>query len=86
VAFFPVTRGIDVFTASQHQAGDGIEDCRRRVCAGEGWNYQWYEPCTFQGRNVSGGQPDSTGIAIGANASGNSNCAGSNRLARGRHE
>jgi hypothetical protein len=86
VAFLTVASRIDVFAASQHEARDGIENRRRGVSVREWGDDQWYEPCTFQGSHVSGGQPDTTGIAIGANASGNSNCAGSDRLARGRHE
>ena len=86
VAPFSVTRRIDVLTASENQAGDGIEHCSRGAIAGERRNDEWYEPCTFEGGHVGGGKANTTGIAIRANASGNSNCAGWNRLARGRHE
>ncbi|MDB4871102.1 MAG: hypothetical protein JWL97_2106, partial [Gemmatimonadales bacterium] len=52
----------------------------------KGGNDEWYEPCIFEGGHVSGGKPDTTGVAIEADASGNSNSASGNRLARGRHE
>jgi hypothetical protein len=86
VALFPVASGIDVLTAGEHETGNRIE--HRGRCRGtRQWrNDEWYEPCVFEGCYVSGGKPDTTGIAIGADASGNSNCAGWNRLARGRHE
>ena len=86
VAFFAVASWIDVFAASENEAGDGIENGRCCVDVRKRRNYEWYEPCIFQGSHVGGGQPDTISIAIGANASGNSNCAGWNRLARGRHE
>jgi len=86
VAFLTITRGIDIFSARQHQTGDRIENRRGRLGAGERGNDKWYKPCSFKGSHVSGGEPDTTGIAVWADPSGNSNCAGSNRLARGRHE
>src|SRR5213595_46137 len=44
----------------------GLENCRCRVSTREWRYYQWYEPCIFEGGHVSGGQPDTTGIAIWA--------------------
>ena len=83
---FAVTRRIDVLTAGEHETTYGIEDGRSRVSAREWRNDEWYKPCSFEGGHVGGGKPDTTGIPIEADASGNSNCAGWNRLARGRHE
>jgi hypothetical protein len=86
VSLFSVTRWIDIFTAGQNQAGYGIEDRGGGATALERRHNEWYEPCVFKGSYVGGGKPDTTGIAFLADASGNSNCAGWNRLARGRHE
>src|SRR6266516_5143683 len=72
VTLLSVARGVDVFSTGKDEPGDGIENCCRRVSAREWRNYQWYEPCIFEGGHVSGGQPDTTGIAIWADASGNS--------------
>ena len=76
MALFSVTCWIDIFTAGQNQARDGIEDRGGSAVAFERWHDEWYEPCIFKGSYVGGGEPDTTGIAFLADASGNSNCAG----------
>ena len=86
MALFSVARWIDIFTAGQNQTRDGIEHCGSSAIARERGDDQWYEACIFEGSYVGGGKPDTTGIAFPADASGNSNSAGWNRLARGRHE
>ena len=86
VALFAVARGIDVFTSGQYETRDRFENGRGSAGARQRGDDEWYEACTFESTHVSGGKSDTAGIAIGANASGNSNCAGWSRLARGRHE
>jgi hypothetical protein len=86
VALLPIASGIDILATGEHETGNGVENRCGRFFIRQWRNDQWYEPCVFKGGYVSGGKPDTTGIAIGADASGNSNCAGWDRLARGRHE
>ena len=72
----PVPGGVDILASGEHESGDRIEDGRRGPAGGEWWYNKWYEPCVFEGGNVSGGQPDTTGSAILADTRRYCNCAG----------
>src|SRR3954469_11001239 len=86
VTLLTIACRIHILAAGQYETRYRLQNRHGCVSARKWGNDEWYEACSFKGRHVSGGKPDTTGIAIWANASGNSNCAGWNRLARGRHE
>jgi hypothetical protein len=86
VAGLAVSGGVDIFTAGEHETRHRIENRSCGEIARERRYYHWYEPCTFKGSHVSGGQPNTTCIAVLADTRGYSNGAGPIRLARGRHE
>lgn len=86
MAGFTISSGVHIFAARQNEAGNGVEYRRRGALVRKRRNYDWYEACIFKGRNVSGGQPDTTGIPILADTGGYSNCASLFRPARGRHQ
>ena len=73
---FAVSRRVDVLAASEHESVDRLENRGGGVRVGEWGDDEWYEPCTLQGVHVGGGEPNTPGIAIQADASGYSNCAG----------
>ncbi len=63
MSLLSIERRIDIFAACQHQTIHFLKNLPGGSGAGERWDYQWYEPCTFQGNDVGAVQPDAVGSA-----------------------